>query len=47
MNLPTFATGLGALIALAVLVVAIVLLVVHGFTWAIALIAALAVARLT
>ena len=40
------AGALGAVIALVVLVVAIVLLVAHGFTWPLALIAALAASRL-
>lgn len=47
MNVAMPAWTLGALIALIVLVVAIILIVVHGFTWAMVLIAALAVARLT
>ena len=45
--MPAIDRSLGALIALLVLVVAIVLIVAHGFTYALALIAALAVARLT
>jgi hypothetical protein len=48
MNVPVIQPGqLGALIALIVLVVAIVLIVAHGNTYALDLIAALAVARLT
>lgn len=47
MNFPMPAWSLGALIAVVVLVIAVVLLVVHGFSYALALIAALAVARLT
>lgn len=45
--MPPQLSSLGAIIAIVVLVIAIVLIVVHGFTWALALIAALAVARLT
>lgn len=40
-------TGVGAIIALLVLVIAVVLIVANGFTWPLCLIAALAVARLT
>jgi len=40
------AGALGAVIALVVLVVAVSLLLAHGFVWPLALIAALAAARL-
>lgn len=47
MNFTIPPVTLGWIIALVVLIVAIVLLVSHSFTWPLALIAALAVARLT
>lgn len=47
MNVAMPVWSIGAIIALIVLVIAIVLIVAHGNTWALDLIAALAVARLT
>jgi hypothetical protein len=45
--MPTIPSSLGAIIAIVVLVVAIVFMLVHMWTWPLVLIAALAVARLT
>lgn len=42
-----YSIGVGTVIALAVGVIAVVLLVAHGFTWPLLLIALLAAARLT